>query len=146
SLEFRLLPLPGDIRLVICNTMVKHELGSSEYNTRRAECEAGVGYLESKYWNVIRLRDVTLVGFQQVEDDMDEVIYKRCRHVISENERVLRAAEALDRGDLNAFGGLMYASHRSLRDDYEVSCIELDIMVDLATQLEGVYGARMTGG
>jgi galactokinase len=146
SLEYRLLPLPPDLRLVICNTMVKHELAAGQYNARRAECEAGVRHLASALPNVRALRDVTMADLQQYGSDLPEVIYKRCRHVISENARVIEAAAALDRRDLVAFGQLMAESHRSLRDDYEVSCAELDIMVELAGQVEGVYGARMTGG
>ena len=146
SLEFRLLPIPENVRLVICNTMVKHELGSSEYNTRRAECEAGVKYFAKLLPNIRALRDVSIEDFDRFGAGLSELIYKRCRHVITENARVLEAAVALERNDLTGFGELMAESHRSLRDDYEVSCGELNIMVDLATSVEGVYGARMTGG
>jgi galactokinase len=146
SLEFSFLPLPEDVRLVICNTMVKHALGSSEYNARRAECEAGVRHFARLVPGVQALRDVSLVDLEEHGSDLPEVVYKRCRHVTSENDRVLDAAAALEVGDLTAFGKLMADSHRSLRNDYEVSCAELDIMVDLATQVEGVFGARMTGG
>jgi len=141
SLEFRLLPLPDNVRLIICNTMVKHELASSAYNERRAQCEAG-----AKHLDVAALRDATLEQFEQHRNDLPEVVYRRCRHVITENARVLAAGEALEQGDLNRFGKLMAESHESLRDDYEVSSDELDLMVELAQQVEGVYGARMTGG
>lgn len=146
SLEYRLLPLPENVRLVICNTMVKHELGASEYNTRRAECEAGVRHFARALPSVRALRDVSIRDLQEHRRELPELIYKRCRHVITENDRVTDAAGALKRGDLLRFGELMHESHRSLRDDYEVSCAELDAMVDLANQVEGVYGARMTGG
>ncbi|HKG23626.1 MAG TPA: galactokinase, partial [Blastocatellia bacterium] len=146
SLDYRPLPLDPDARLVICNTMVKHALASGEYNTRRAECEAGVVYLKNRLPDVRALRDVTLAELNEQGRDMPAVIFKRCRHVVTENARVLEAAAALAVGDLPSFGRLMAASHRSLRDDYEVSCPELDIMVDLASAREGVYGARMTGG
>lgn len=146
SLEHRLLPLPEDARLVICNTMVKHELGSSEYNTRRAECETGVRHFSERLADIRALRDVSLADLERSGGDLDEVIFQRCRHVITENARVMEAASALERGDLQAFGNLMAESHRSLRDDYQVSCSELDAMVDLAARIEGVYGARMTGG
>ncbi|HLM24894.1 MAG TPA: galactokinase [Pyrinomonadaceae bacterium] len=146
SLEFRLLPLPDNVRLIICNTMVKHELASSAYNERRAQCEAGVSYLAQFYPNVTALRDVTLEQLEQHRSGLPEVVYRRCRHVITENARVLAAGEALERGDLNRFGKLMAESHVSLRDDYEVSSEELDLMVELAQKVEGVYGARMTGG
>jgi galactokinase len=92
------------------------------------------------------LRDVTEADLKHYGDDLSTVVYRRCRHVITENARVLAAAKALDQGDLEGFGGLMNESHRSLRDDYEVSCEELDVLVELAQKVEGVYGARLTGG
>ena len=146
SLEFRLLPLPDKVRLIICNTMVKHELASSAYNERRAQCEEGVRHLSRFVSNVTALRDVTIEELEQFGGGLQEVVYRRCRHVISENARVLSAANALEQRDLTRFGQLMAESHRSLRDDYEVSCPELDLMVELAHEVEGVYGARMTGG
>lgn len=146
SLEYRLAPLPPDVRLVICNTMIRHELAASEYNNRRAECEAGVRHFAGFRSEVRALRDVTIDDLDGYGHDLPEAIQKRCRHVITENGRVEEAAAALAQGDLNTFGELMAASHRSLKEDYEVSCAELDTMVDLATQVEGVYGARMTGG
>jgi galactokinase len=146
SLDYKLLPIPPDARLVICNTMVKHELAAGEYNHRRADCENGVRTLRQHLPNVLALRDVTLVDLERHRNELPELVYRRCRHVISENQRVLAAADALPSGDLGRFGQLMYESHRSLRDDYEVSCRELDLLVDLASACEGVYGARMTGG
>jgi galactokinase len=146
SLDYELRPMSTDASLVVCNTMVKHELASSEYNQRRKECEAGVKHLAQMLPNVTALRDVTLEQLEKYGKDMPEIIYRRCRHVVTENARVLEAGEALVREDLNRFGQLMYESHRSLRDDYEVSCDELDLMVELARKTEGVYGARMTGG
>jgi galactokinase len=146
SLDYLLLPLPPNVSLVICNTMVRHELASGEYNKRRAECEAGVSHLARELPHVVALRDVTLVDLELYGCDLPEPILKRCRHVVSENERVADAASALERGDATAFGQLMAESHRSLRDDYEVSCAELDLMVELAGKVKGVFGARMTGG
>jgi galactokinase len=146
SLDYRLLPLPSGVRLVICNTMVHHELAGGEYNRRRADCEAGVRHLARALPHIKALRDATLADLEQHGRDLPEVVYRRCRHVIGENARVEQAAAALERGDLSAFGSLMRASHASLRDDYEVSCQELDLMVELANKAEGVYGARMTGG
>ena len=146
SLEFNLLPLPDTVNLVICNTMVKHALASSAYNERRAQCEAGVRHLAQFLPNVKALRDVTIEQLEQFGGDLPEVVYRRCRHVITENARVLAAAEALAQHDLKRFGELMAESHRSLRDDYEVSSRELNLMVELARTVEGVYGARMTGG
>jgi len=92
------------------------------------------------------LRDVTLADLKKYGDELSDAVLRRCRHVVSENERVLLAAEALDGGDLAAFGDFMRQSHRSLRDDFEVSCTELDLMVELGEQVAGVYGTRMTGG
>lgn len=146
SLDFRLLPLPDNVRLIICNTMVKHALASSAYNERREQCEAGVKVLARHFPSVTALRDATLGQLEQVKSEISEVVFRRCRHVITENARVLAAADALEKGDLNQFGSLMAESHRSLRDDYEVSSKELDLMVEFARRVEGVYGARMTGG
>lgn len=146
SLEYSLLPLPLRVRLVVCNTMVKHEHASSAYNERRAQCEAGVEHLAKFLPNVTALRDVTFAQLEQFGRDLPEVIFRRCRHVVTENARVLAAADALEKGELERFGRLMAESHASLRDDYEVSSRELDLMVELASKIEGVYGARMTGG
>lgn len=146
SLDYKLLPVPASVRLVVCNTMVKHANASSAYNERRAQCEAGVEYFARILPHVKTLRDVTLADLETYGRDLPEVIYRRCRHVIGENERVLAAADALEQHDLHRFGQLMAESHISLRDDYEVSSRELDLMVELATGVAGVYGARMTGG
>jgi len=146
SLEYQRLPLPENVGLVICNTMVKHELAAGEYNKRRAECEGGARHLAQRLEGVSALRDVTFAQLESAGRDLPEVIYRRCNHVISENVRVMQAATALERGDLAEFGRLMAESHRSLRDDYEVSCHELDLMVTLANSLPGTFGSRMTGG
>ena len=146
SLESRALPLPPSVHLVICNTMVKHQLGASEYNTRRAECEGAVRRLAAALPGIHSLRDVSLPQLKQHRARLTDTLYKRCRHVITENDRVQNFASALQRGDVASLGPLMAESHRSLRDDYEVSCRELDVMVEIASRQHGVYGARMTGG
>jgi galactokinase len=146
SLVHRFLPLPREVRLVICNTMVKHELASSAYNQRRAECEAAARHFAAKVPGVRALRDVTLEQALAFRGGLEETVFRRARHVISENARVELAGAALEQGDLASFGRLMNESHLSLRDDYEVSCAELDTMVVLARQSAGVLGARMTGG
>jgi len=146
SLEYKLLPLPDDALVAVCNTMVKHSLATSQYNARRLECEAAVRHFAQSLPNVRALRDVTEADLKLYGGDLSEVIYRRARHVITENARVLEAGAALENGELEAFGQLMNSSHRSLRDDYGVSCKELDLMVELAQQVRGVYGARMTGG
>lgn len=146
SLDFKLLPLPGKAKIVICNTMIKHQHASGEYNQRRKECEEGVKILSQFLPGIRALRDVSSEDLGKYQDRLPDRIRRRCRHVITENARVLRAAEMLEQDDLSGFGKLMYESHASLRDDYEVSCRELDIMVELASKLAGVYAARMTGG
>ncbi|MBI3405607.1 MAG: galactokinase [Acidobacteria bacterium] len=146
SMENRLIPLPAQVRIVLCNTMVRHSLASGEYNTRRAECEAGVLHFAKHGPGVRALRDVTITQFEQFGVDLPEKNLRRCRHVISENARTQEFARALEKGDLAGAGRAMAASHRSLRDDYEVSCPELDVLTELARQQPGCIGARMTGG
>jgi galactokinase len=146
SLEFRLIPLPEDLRLVICNTMVKHEHASGAYNRRREECDEGVKILTQWYPDMRALRDVSLEQLEQHIGEIPEVIYRRCLHVVSENQRVLKGAKYMTDGDVNQFGRLMRESHRSLRDLFEVSCRELDVMAEIAETLPGYCGGRMTGG
>jgi galactokinase len=146
SLEYQLLPIPNHLSLVICNSMVRHELASGEYNRRRADCETGVKLLQPHLPGARALRDVEIKVLEKHKDLLPAPIYRRCRHVITENRRVLAAAKALQSQDADRFGHLMYRSHASLRDDYQVSCKELDLLVDLASSNPGVYGARMTGG
>ena len=146
SLEFRFVPIPTGIRLVVCNTMVKHDLATGAYNTRRAECEEGAR-LFAKWDPAVRaLRDVSVDLLDQHLHDLPPTIGKRCSHVVRENQRTLDAARLLTEGDLAQVGTLMCESHNSLRDLYEVSCRELDIMVDAAEGLAGFVGGRMTGG
>ena len=146
SMDYEPLALPESVKLVVCNTMVKHELAGSEYNARRAECEEAVERLAGRVPKIHSLRDVTVDDFARFGEELPELIRKRCRHVVSENDRVVKAARALQSTDLAAFGMLMGESHQSLRDDYQVSCEELDLMVTLANKASGVDGARMTGG
>ena len=151
SLEYKLLPLPAGVTMVICNTMVKHGHSGGEYNERRSQCEEGVRILKQYYPAIKALRDVTLAQLESQRTEyrherMPELIYRRCHHIVSENERVLRTAEALKKGDLKTVGSCMAESHLSMKNDYEISCRELDIMVDTAHKLPGLVGARMTGG
>ena len=146
SLEHQYQPLPEGVRLVVCNTMVHHSLAGGGYNQRRKECEAGAHFFSTKVPGVKALRDVSIEDFERYNAELQEIVRKRCRHVITEDARVIRAAEALARGDMRLLGRLMWESHASLRDDFEVSCRELDAMVELAVKIDGVYGARMTGG
>lgn len=146
SLEYNLVKLPPGIHLVICNSMVRHEIGSSEYNLRRAECQQGVRALRQVLPEIRALRDVTLAQLQEHRGLLSAKVYSRCHHVVTENGRVQSAVAAFESGDLRGLGRLMSDSHRSLRDDYEVSSKELDLLVELATAQPGVVGARMTGG
>jgi galactokinase len=146
SLAYRYQHLPENVRLVLCNTMVRHSLAAGEYNQRRAECEAAVKFFAERHPAVKALRDVSLEEYAKHGAGLPETIGRRARHVITENLRVTEAAEALSRREVARFGRLMGESHASLRDDFEVSCKELDIMVALAGKSDGVYGARMTGG
>ena len=146
SLQFSLEAIPETARLVVCNTMVRHELASNEYNQRRAECEQAVRLLKEKMPDVRALRDVTPEQLEENRLLLPNPVCRRCRHVVTENARVEAAAVALRLGELSRFGVLMGESHASLRDDYQVSCQELDLMVEVASQIPGVYGSRMTGG
>ena len=147
SLESTLVPVDlSEAAIVVCDTNVKHNLASSEYNKRRAECEQGVQLLRVVLPEISALRDVSMSQFETHQHRLPEPIRRRCRHVITENARTLSAAEALKARDLKTMGVLMAESHRSLRDDYEVSCAELDLMFEIAQSLDQVIGARMTGG
>jgi galactokinase len=147
SLEVQNVPLNVDgCVMVVADTRVKHSLASSEYNDRRRQCEEGVEIISRRSPDVKALRDVSLSQLSEYTAEMSEEVLRRCRHVITENERTLAAAEAVRRGDSAKLGELMYASHESLRTDYEVSCAELDFLVDQAKELDGVVGSRMTGG
>jgi galactokinase len=146
SLEYELLPLPAEASLVVCNTGVKHSIAGGEYNRRRAQCEEGVRLLQTVLPGITALRDVSPGQLEEHKGVLPELIYRRCRHVVTEDVRVQGAMAALQAGEWSHFGELMAASHRSLRDDYEVSCRELDIMVEIAAAQPGLLGARMTGG
>ncbi|MGI6209057.1 MAG: galactokinase [Anaerolineae bacterium] len=145
SLEHRLVPMPTGYGLVVANTMKRRGLVDSEYNLRRAQCEEGVRLLQERLPGIRALRDVTPDQLEANRDLLPEVVYRRCRHVVEENERVLNAVTALGNGDAATFGRLMLQSHASLRDDYEVSSPELDFMVEAALDIGGAVGARMTG-
>jgi galactokinase len=146
SLKYEYVPLPTELCLVICNSMIKHELAAGEYNARRAECEQGVRLLSEKLPGIRSLRDVTANELETYKGSLPGNVYRRCRHVITENDRVMQTVKALRTGDLTRVGDLMFASHESLRVDYEVSCVELDSLVELARKAPGLIGARMTGG
>lgn len=147
SLEFEFVPLNmNDVVIVLCNTMVPRQLVSSQYNKRRSECEEGVRLFQQEKPDVKTLRDVTSEMLNNYREKLPPVITKRCTHVVFENERVINSVNALKKGDIPSVGSLMNESHKSLRDNYEVSCKELDIMVEIAGEVQGVAGARMMGG
>ena len=146
TLEYKYAPLElGENTIVIANTNKRRELGESKYNERRSECERALKQLQTQL-DINSLGDLTEETFQKVSGQIDsDVDRKRAQHAVSENQRTLKAVEALESGNLNAFGQLMNASHISLKEDYEVTGIELDTLVQLAWDQEGVVGSRMTG-
>jgi len=147
SLTANLIPLNlGNYQIIVCDSRVRHSLASSEYNKRCRDCEKGVKKLGEVLPGIKALRDISLSELEDNRSLLSESIYRRCRHVVSENERTQQAAEALIAGDVALMGQLMSVSHQSLRTDYEVSCRELDLLVDSALAQPGGLGARMTGG
>ena len=147
SLEYHYFPFSSDAyHLVLCNSGVKHALADSAYNTRRRECEQGVALIRQHHPATQSLRDVTLAQLAAHRAALGPVVYRRCRYVVEENQRVLAACQYLAADNMPAFGEQMYASHAGLRDDYEVSCPELDVLVQVAQAHPGVLGARMMGG
>ncbi|WP_285569111.1 galactokinase [Geothrix limicola] len=146
DLSFEYAPFErSDLRVVLCDSRVRRTLAGSEYNVRRTQCETGVALLAGQYPGVKSLRDVTPAMLQAHRKELNPVVFRRCDYVVRENGRVLEACEALGRSDFEAFGALMNASHDGLRDDYEVSCAELDILVNGARTIPGVLGSRMMG-
>ena len=147
SYEYRHIPWSATtVRVLVADTRVERGLVDSEYNKRRQECEAGVEGLSQHLPGITALRDVSVEQFQEYSSVLDPVVRARCEHVVYENERVLAAVDALESADWPRLGALMNASHESLRDLFEVSCLELNRMVEIARDVPGVYGARMTGG
>ncbi len=146
NLTYEAVPLPqSGVSIVIADTNKRRGLVDSEYNTRRAECEKAVEILKQWLPDIKALRDVSVEDFERYADRLPETIRKRARHVITEDARTLESVEALKAGDIARFGELMNASHESLKNDYQVSCKELDALVEAARAIEGVYGSRMTG-
>jgi galactokinase len=147
TLSYRTVPLPAEgLRVAITTSGITHSLVESEYNERRRECAAAADYFASVDANVKTLRDVTMDMLLQHEGKLDVDLFKRARHIVGENERVLAGIRFLEQGDLKAFGRLLYKSHESSRLNFENSCDELDTLVTIARSIEGVYGSRLTGG
>jgi galactokinase len=140
NLDYRALPIPSGVLIMIVDSGVHRGLVGMEYNQRRSECEAA-----SAHFGVPALRDISLEAFESRAHELAPVVRRRARHVISENDRTVLAARALQEDDFETVGNLMKASHASLRDDFSVSCPELNVLVDIAQGVQGVYGARLTG-
>ncbi len=147
SLEYQYFPLDTTNHLlVLVNTGVKHSLATSEYNKRRQECEHGVALLKKYVPTIHSLRDVSLDLIESHKSEFNPITYNRCSYVIEENIRLEKACKALENADFVEFGNLMYGSHYGLKNKYEVSCTELDQLVELTKSIDGVLGARMMGG
>lgn len=145
SLATDQVPIPNDLALIVCDTRHPRTLAASAYNRRRSECEAAVRAIAVEAPSVVALRDADMDLLDRARPRMSDTVYRRARHVITENQRVLDSVRALRQGDAATFGRLMNASHESLRDDYEVTCEQLDTMVAICREVEGVLGSRMTG-
>lgn len=147
SLDYEYVPFKMDgIKIVLFNSNVEHSLASSEYNTRRQQCEAGVALIRKQYPTVHSLRDATMEMLHQCVEPVDALIYKRCKYVVEEKERLLQGCEDLRHGDIKALGQKMFQTHDGLSKEYEVSCKELDFLVDQVRNNPAVLGARMMGG
>jgi galactokinase len=146
SLGHEYVELPSDVRIIAANSLVKHELGTSAYRERVAECQQAVAALHELDPKIESLRDVALDFFERVQDSVPLVPRRRARHIISDTQRVVDLAAAARKHDLVEMGRLFVASHRSMQYDYQISCEEIDFLVDCAIGIPGVYGARMTGG
>lgn len=146
SLEYELMPFEfPDVSLLLLDTQIGHDLASSEYNLRRQQCEAGLAEIRKAHSSVSSLRDVSIAMLQEMQSKLDAILFKRCHYVVCEIDRVVQACADLQRTQLNEFGDLMFATHAGLRDEYEVSCPELDYLVDVAQRASGVLGARLMG-
>jgi galactokinase len=145
DLTYRHVPLRGDVKVVVCNSGVKRALAQSEYEVRLKQCRQAVAQIATTGLAVKSLRDVEPADLESARSALDELLLRRARHVVTENQRVLEAVKVLEAGDLERFGVLMNASHESLREDYAVSSKELDVLVELAWKQPGTLGARMTG-
>ena len=146
SLKSRNVPIAPSLRLVVTNSSVRHQHAGGEYNARREACEEGVRLLKPALGPISALRDVTPEALEANRALLPDLIYRRCHHIVTENARVLEAERTLIAGDFAACGAAMNASHASMRDDFEITCPEIDLLAELAQAADGVYGSRMTGG
>ncbi|SEJ28307.1 galactokinase [Cyclobacterium xiamenense] len=147
SLDFAYFPVDlGNYQWLLCDSGVSHSLADSAYNKRREECRQGVALVQAHHPNVSSLRDVDAEQLKLLKDQLPGTVFRRCSYVIQENERVIQSCEALEQNDLDRFGAYLYRSHEGLSQDYEVSCPELDFLVDFTRDLSEVAGSRMMGG
>ncbi|MBK7870543.1 MAG: galactokinase [Saprospiraceae bacterium] len=147
SLEHRYIPADlGDYQIVLLNSRVHHELASSAYSERVAECRAGVAILQKYYTDIKSLRDVDVSMLEKHQNEMNPTVFRRCKYVVNEHDRTLQACKYLQNGEMQALGQLLFKTHEGLRNDYEVSCAEIDFLVDFAKDFNGVAGARVMGG
>jgi len=147
TLDYEYFPLMiPEYQILLCNSKVKHSLAESSYNERREECEAGVKIIKESYPEVTSLRDVTITMLASCKDQFSDIVYKRCSYVIEENQRVLQAGQFLEKDNLPEIGRLLFDSHKGLSEKYEVSCKELDFLVDQVKEDTDVLGSRMMGG
>ncbi|MGL4630127.1 MAG: galactokinase [Leadbetterella sp.] len=145
SYQYTNLDLKG-YSLVLLNSNVKHNLASTAYNERRAQCEQGVSWIREKHPEVVSLRDVTMDMLTEIVYHKDQLVYTRCKYVVEESQRLLSACKALDAGDFEVLGSLMYATHYGLQNEYEVSCKEIDFLVEKVQHNPVFVGSRMMGG
>ncbi len=145
DLSYQAVPLPTTARIIVCDSHIERALATSAYNERRQQCEQAVELLRAWYPKITQLRDVSIEQFHAHEADLPEPVRSRARHVITENARAVQAADVLRHGDVSTFGQLMNASHVSMRDDYEISLAPIDHLVEIAQQVPGCYGSRLTG-
>jgi galactokinase len=147
SLEYKYIPIDmHPYKLIMLNTKIAHNLASSEYNTRKQECELGVAVLQKKNPEISSLRDVTREMLEEAKGELSERVYNRCSFIIDENKRVFEVAEALKENDLKTVGTILYTAHEGISKLYEVSCPESDFLIDLTKEMDFVLGARQTGG
>jgi galactokinase len=147
SMAFNYFPVNlQEYQFLLCDTQVSHKLADSAYNTRREECQTGVGIIQREFPETKSLRDVTMDQLEKIKEQLPGDVFKRCAYVVQENQRLIASCELLQKSDLPAFGKLLYGSHEGLSQSYEVSCPELDFLVAQTIPMEYVLGARMMGG
>ena len=147
SLEYQYFPVNlADYSLLLINSNISHSLASSEYNVRRRQCEEGVALVKKVYPNVVALRDVSMDMLNSVKETLSEVVYLRCKYVIEENDRVKRFAQALSKADMQLVGAILQEAHIAMRYEYEITCPEIDFIVDMTNEESAILGARMMGG